>query len=485
MTIKQMEQRAGLERANIRFYETEGLLKPARMENGYRDYSEQDLEQLLRVKLLRSLRVSVEEIKELQNGKQNLSDTLIKQMERLEQEQKSAAYAKQICTVMRDDQVEYTNLNAQKYLNGVEQTDRGIRTSFFASVKSDALPQVYYPWRRFFARTLDYVLYATIWMTLFQLVFRVNMAGSGGTVASLFIAFLAPLTMLLAEPLLLHFFGATLGKAVFGLSVEMPDGQRVSYEQGFQRTWGVLWHGLGLYIPIFDLVCLWRSYKICSENETEPWDDRISYTIQDTKGMRGVVFAGCLVLLMLVSVPVGFAAQLPPHRGDLTVAEFAENFNCLARYYELDFSGKILNAEGQWEDYGTSGNFVVNMYDDIQTSFSYQTEGKRLTGIRMEAGAQNIEWMTNDPSGARMIAALAFAGAQKQVGMFSDLRQKMVEELAQAAYQDFSFEMAGVNFFCESSYEGLDLLDMDGFLTLTPQEGTTENFYHATFEMTR
>ena len=40
MNIAEAERRTGLTRANIRFYEKEGLLKPTRGENGYRDYTE-------------------------------------------------------------------------------------------------------------------------------------------------------------------------------------------------------------------------------------------------------------------------------------------------------------------------------------------------------------------------------------------------------------------------------------------------------------
>ena len=40
MTIKEIENLSGMTRANIRFYETEGLLRPARNSNGYRNYSE-------------------------------------------------------------------------------------------------------------------------------------------------------------------------------------------------------------------------------------------------------------------------------------------------------------------------------------------------------------------------------------------------------------------------------------------------------------
>lgn len=46
MTIKEIEDRSGMTRANIRFYESEGLLHPGRRENGYRDYSSSDLEAL-------------------------------------------------------------------------------------------------------------------------------------------------------------------------------------------------------------------------------------------------------------------------------------------------------------------------------------------------------------------------------------------------------------------------------------------------------
>lgn len=69
MTIRTVENLSGMTRANIRFYEVEGLISPQRGENGYRDYSEQDLEILKRIRLLRALRIPLEEIKALQIGR--------------------------------------------------------------------------------------------------------------------------------------------------------------------------------------------------------------------------------------------------------------------------------------------------------------------------------------------------------------------------------------------------------------------------------
>ena len=55
MTIKEIETLSGLPRANIRYYESEGLIAPKRAENGYREYSQADIDVLLRVKLLQAL----------------------------------------------------------------------------------------------------------------------------------------------------------------------------------------------------------------------------------------------------------------------------------------------------------------------------------------------------------------------------------------------------------------------------------------------
>ena len=49
MTSKEMEERSGVPRANIRYYEAEGLLSPSRAKNGYRDYSEADLAALEKI----------------------------------------------------------------------------------------------------------------------------------------------------------------------------------------------------------------------------------------------------------------------------------------------------------------------------------------------------------------------------------------------------------------------------------------------------
>ena len=66
MRILEFAQRTGLSAKTIRYYESIDLLpSPARTRNGYRDYSEEDLERARLVAGIRSLDLSLDEIAEI------------------------------------------------------------------------------------------------------------------------------------------------------------------------------------------------------------------------------------------------------------------------------------------------------------------------------------------------------------------------------------------------------------------------------------
>lgn len=68
MQIKEVEQLTGMPRANIRYYEKLGLLKRmTRNEYNYREYTEEDVRQLQRIRFLRMFEVSINEIKEMKD----------------------------------------------------------------------------------------------------------------------------------------------------------------------------------------------------------------------------------------------------------------------------------------------------------------------------------------------------------------------------------------------------------------------------------
>lgn len=76
MTTKELEEILGLTKHTIRYYEKEGFISPARNENGYRDYSQEDLQILLTVKFLRNLNISIDDVKGILDGHIDFNECL-------------------------------------------------------------------------------------------------------------------------------------------------------------------------------------------------------------------------------------------------------------------------------------------------------------------------------------------------------------------------------------------------------------------------
>lgn len=65
MNIGKASSKSGLPAKTIRFYEDIGLIRPARLSNGYRDYSDRDIHDLRFVGRARGLGFSVDECRRL------------------------------------------------------------------------------------------------------------------------------------------------------------------------------------------------------------------------------------------------------------------------------------------------------------------------------------------------------------------------------------------------------------------------------------
>lgn len=221
MTIKEMEQLTGLTRANIRFYESEGLLHPQRQDNGYRSYTPEDAEILRRVKLLRSLHMPLTEILSLYRGEAQLIPAMDRQIRVLQAEREQIEGAIVVCREIRSDGGEFGTLDAQRYLDALhiprEQTAQVLT--------QDVIRPPECPWRRFFARSFDTMLYSTIWY-LILLAFRVNLA-QRDALMRLCDAAVVFLEFLILEPAMLHLFGTTPGKWLLGLYVRDKAGEKL------------------------------------------------------------------------------------------------------------------------------------------------------------------------------------------------------------------------------------------------------------------
>ena len=102
MKINEVEAAVGVTKKNIRFYEEEGLIHPSREPgNGYRSYSQADVERLRRIKLLRKLDVPLAEIREMLEGQRTMAEGMSQQLQRLSARRKDLEEAIGFCEVLQ------------------------------------------------------------------------------------------------------------------------------------------------------------------------------------------------------------------------------------------------------------------------------------------------------------------------------------------------------------------------------------------------
>ena len=126
MKINQVAELAGMTSKNIRFYEDQGLIKPGRdPQNGYREYTIEDAKQLERIKLLRQLGISCENIRMLQSGELDFDKCMSDHMSKLEREGKNLEHMKTLCQMLSDEVDDVSEIDASAYLDRMKELEKG------------------------------------------------------------------------------------------------------------------------------------------------------------------------------------------------------------------------------------------------------------------------------------------------------------------------------------------------------------------------
>lgn len=400
MTIKEAESRTGLARANIRYYEDQGFFSAARGENGYRDYSEEDVDTLLKVKLLRQLGFSLDEIRALQKGEQALGSALERREAGLERERRALDQAAMLCRDMRKDGADFYTLDARRYLDRLARAEE--------ILDKDRDPVRIFPWRRLFARDLDLALYRALIVLLLQLSTRLNLLRLIEDAGDRFLLTIGGLiVMAAAETVMLHRWGTTPGKALLGLKVLREDGTPLGLEEAYRRTLRVtVFFGAGLLlaqIPIvlFALISLgmdiWACWQVYQEKPLF-WEEDQIYLDGSTRErtfwsnrrnwLRIPAYLAAWAACIGLMIGGHLLAACPPHRGtDLTAEQFVDNYNSFMEFtYGRENLARELTVDGTFQD--IEHEYTVIIYgcqeDRVpQPSFRFVEEDGRLTEVAL------------------------------------------------------------------------------------------------------
>ena len=410
MTIKEVEARTGLARANIRYYEDQGFFIPERGENGYRNYMVRDVDILLKIKLLRQLGFSLEEIHDLQRGVQDMAYALEKREAGLEREQRELGQTLRLCRDLRADQVDFNTLDAGRYLD---------RLALGAdALKEDRAPKRVFPWRRFFARNLDRALWATLVNLLCPFSMGLLALQKGKDPGQRLLLELLILSLAaVSETVLIHRFGTTPGKALFGLKIVREDGSFLSLGESARRACSVamvlaLFECMVMLPPFLRFLSaaqtaflIWACWQAYQEKPL-PWErgnqvyldgstKEASFWQRKNSWLRPAAYVLAVLACSGLSLAAARWAALPPNRGpELTVEQFVENYNFYDAYdsgsanlpWQLSLDGtyhkRAGNRDGRWDlDWGADAQIPLptlqfTQEDGVVTGASIRRAGE-------------------------------------------------------------------------------------------------------------
>ena len=130
MKINEVEALVGITKKNIRFYEEQGLLSPKRnSENSYREYGEEEVQTLQRIRLLRKLGVSIQEIRQMFSGAHTVADGMRRHLISLERERRNLDQSIALCQELQSMDIPIHALNTAAVLAQMEDMEKG-GTSF-------------------------------------------------------------------------------------------------------------------------------------------------------------------------------------------------------------------------------------------------------------------------------------------------------------------------------------------------------------------
>ena len=357
-----------------------------------------------------------------------------------------------------------------------------------------------FPWRRYFARSIDLGLSSTVFTLILILIFKIDLSELG-LISSILSVYVPWIIMFLLEPVLISKWGKTPGKWVFGISIHNKDGCLLTRKQAFDRLLLVFKKGSGYAIPFYDIYCYYKHYKICQETGVLPWDKSYRY---DVKPFCWYQAAGYIVITLvstLLTTGIGFTLFSAPNRTMLTTDMFIENYNYFIKQYDLNITP--LEEDKTWyttdERLKKEGHFMLernpltesptftNDPTGMMSSFSYTI--KNTEGTSVEYAYEN-SWLT-----AALLSSntkLSIIELAKYEGMVIELTDgkassvipvpSVVDYMDEHPFDSYMIDVENIRITQTTEYTGYEYYETAPEM-LYPDKSADKHFFKQTFKL--
>lgn len=163
------------------------------------------------------------------------------------------------------------------------------------------------PWRRYWARALDWcmvsILCATIFIPVVDVAFERLWYGAG---------LVSTLALCAYEVVCMRFFQTTFGKWVLGVYVRQQDGRPLTQEQSTWRALRVCLVGYAFGLPVLSFVAQCVAYTYLRRPEGAWWDQRgdLQVFYAPRLWLQQMVWVSAVALLVLVGLACLMVRQL-------------------------------------------------------------------------------------------------------------------------------------------------------------------------------
>ncbi len=211
-----------------------------------------------------------------------------------------------VCEVMRRENAEYITLDTARYIKLLEEwsQETGIRDDYIREDRE----KVCAPFRRLFARVLDYAIYSVLWLLSVFGLHRLTSFSSESFSVLVLMGILGIGSWILAllfETFFLHWFGTTPGKYLLGLSVTYDLGGRIPKDLAWYRTRHAVFMVNEEYpVRHQEWYRMKEMYEQAEEGEPLLWDymANTSLVLKDRAMWRNVAYGIVLVVILVVIV---------------------------------------------------------------------------------------------------------------------------------------------------------------------------------------
>ncbi len=213
----------------------------------------------------------------------------------------------------------------------------------------DELNPKRHPWLRYFAFSLDSVLYMLIFYFFIAVILRVQILNYGFQYYSFLVG---AVLYVIFDSILMSTLGNTLGRWILGFRLRGEDGSKLSIDSALTRSFLLIKHGIGFRIPLYSLFCLFMSYRAKDDADADIWNDGYDYKMIDLKGKRifYLVLANILVYIFLIFfVMLSFNVR---YKGELKLSQYVDNVNWIYGDFFANNKSSVdiyLDKKGEWQ----------------------------------------------------------------------------------------------------------------------------------------